>query len=671
MKNLLNFTLILFFTLGINAQIKKTDTVKKSVKKGRLIKLKTNPKLIKKDTEDKEIPKKYYSLNGSKSGVINAKNPKFSFLKNFKVKDNFSSISDTYGERSVTVISDDEKNSIETTVVDTSGKELEDGLECVNQTITVNANSSSFKEFVEEAVPTWIKPGVILNVTDFLNFNRRPVVAARKPITIFTDLNRNGSVTEIIENPGSISQIQTAVNNLNKGGNVMSNFAPEYTEVHNIDEFSFEVYGEYRNNIIGIETAASYANRNRKESHYYIVEVFQNMFSISVEGLDAEQVFVEEQPNMQDFLYVSKVNYGRRIIVVLETKFKLNTKETDLSVEIDRLFQDGGVEYNSNRLKVKNEVTIKALFYGGDPTTDYRLVGNLIESGGLNAGASLRSYFESLPSNSEQAAPISYELSNLNNERLGMRSVFTQNIRTCTPKLTNNLKLKVTLTGIQNIQTRDSQDRKLTDIYGLQQYIEYKKTRSTFNNMNLKSIPGKEQYPMFSNRIGVANEDGIIHTNQIINGNGDNTITVKQDRSLNPEQINNSLIFTITPNLFDESVNTRFRIHSWLKEYTKLKNGLNKNVNPKVLVDWAYIDVDLKKIIQNLMYPDSGMLFDKPYPDTRLQTGDSFLIEEGGTNVMMPLAKSKNGNALVGPIKLNLPGTETTAIAWYEFRLVD
>ena len=71
------------------------------------------------------------------------------------------------------------------------------------------------------------------------------------------------------------------------------------------------------------------------------------------------------------------------------------------------------------------------------------------------------------------------------------------------------------------------------------------------------------------------------------------------------------------------------------------------------------------------MYPDSGMLFDQPYPDTRLQTGDSFLIEEGGTNVMMPLAKSKNGNALVGPIKLNLPGTETTAIAWYEFRLVD
>ncbi|MGJ8743566.1 thiol-activated cytolysin family protein [Polaribacter sp.] len=670
MKKLLSISLIMFFALGVHAQIKATDTVKKSYKNVRLKKIKTNGKLIKKKPEEKEKTKKIYSLNGRKLNVVRPINSNISFLKNYEVKDKFTSISDTYGERKISIISDDEKNGIDTKVVDKGKKEENNGLECVNQTITVDANSSSFKEFVNEGNSDWINPGVILNVEDFLDFNRKPFIAARNPITISTNLTRSGSSKLVIQNPQSVSNIQDALNTLKKGGNVASNFSFDYSEIHNIDELSIGVYGEYRNNLIGLETSAGYATRNRKEKHYYKVEVFQNMFSISVDALVAEDIFVDKQPNLQDLLYVSKVNYGRRVIIILESDVKFTSKESELRVEIDRLFQGGVAEFDYNRLRIKRNLDIKAIFYGGDPDNDFRLVGNLIESGNLDANKSLKSYFTQLESNAEQALPISYELRNLNNDRLGMRSVFTQDIRSCTPKLTANLELKVTLTGIQNINTRSSQTK--SDSYGLQQYIDYKQSRGDIKEgtMNKQSIKSKNEFRLFPNRIGVANEDGKVHVNQIINGNGDHKIAVQENKIQNPFNINNSLTFTIKPNLFDETVNTRFRIHSWLKEYTKLKRGTKKNVDPTVLVDWNYIDVDLKVVVQYLLDPNAGMVFNERFHDTNLQNDSQFMIT-GTANVDMPFAKGNDGKSLIGAIRLNKPGTNATAIAWYEFRLVD
>ena len=44
---------------------------------------------------------------------------------------------------------------------------------------------------------------------------------------------------------------------------------------------------------------------------------------------------------------------------------------------------------------------------------------------------------------------------------------------------------------------------------------------------------------------GVANKDGIIHLNQVINGNKNNKIPVRENKNQNPGQINNSLTINI------------------------------------------------------------------------------------------------------------------------------
>ncbi|APG65532.1 hypothetical protein LPB136_09245 [Tenacibaculum todarodis] len=646
MKNLLSVILILFLAIGANAQIKKVNTKKKPLK------IKVN--------KDKKLQ------------LIKLKKSNLVFLKEFKVKDNFTSNSDTYGERRIKIISTDYEDKVKTKVTDVGSKEIEEGFECVNQSITIDANSSSFKEFTTQGIADWIKPGVLLNVVDYLDFNRKAITLPRQPINISTNLSKSGSSIQTIENPEKNSEMQEAVNKLKRNGNVASNFTFDYSEVHNIDQLSFDVFGEYRNNLLGLETSVGFSSDKRKERHYYKVELFQNMFSISVDALNAEQLF-EEKPtniNMKDLMYVSKVNYGRRVIIILESKFKLSSKEVELESQINRLLQGGEMSYGFERLKVNQNLNIKAFFYGGTTGDDFRALGNLIESGTLNVNETLKSYFNSLQSNSEEALPISYELRNLNNDRLGMESAFTQNIRTCTPKLTENLKLKVTLTGIQNIHTRDSKTK--ADKYGLQQYIDFKLKRGEITDltMNKQSIKERAEYRRFSNRIGVKNEDGKIHVNQVINGSKNNIISVQENKVDNPSNINNSLTFTITPSLFKEDVNSQFRVYSWLKEYTHRKRGAKKDVNPTVLVNWEYIDVDLKVVIQYLLNPNSGMIFDKAYHDKRL-IDDGGYMYSGAENVIMPLKKANDATSLIGPIRLNKSGTNATAIAWYRFELVD
>lgn len=660
------------FTLGVNAQVRKTDTLTKSKKAQRINQKIIKPNLIKKEKkEESQTLKPTLTLSPKVSEV--------SFLKEFKTEGEFTDNSNTYGKRVLKVVAEgnDYKDKFEVNVEDvksTKTESEEDGvtLVCMDQTITVDSNTASFEEFIGKGVSPWLQPGMVMHVDDYFNFNRSPLVARRNPITIYTEMNRNGgSIKKVVENPHSPSNIQSALTTLSEDGNVGSNFEFDYTEIVNIDQFSFDLYGEYRNNMVNFGVSAGHSKEERKESYYYKIELFQNMFSVAVDPLVAENVFVEEQPNLDEFLYVSRVNYGRRVIIVVESDLKLSSKENDLRVELNSLVHSAVMDYSYQRSKLSNQLRIKAFFYGGESTNDFALVGDLIRNGTIGVRESLADYFEGLASRSEFAKPISYEIRNLNNQRMAMESVFTQTIQTCIPEITENIKLKVTLESLQNVNTRSS--RTTHDTYGLQQYIDLKIAHNITEHTNVKRHNGEAEYRKFENRIGEPNAEGKpAQVNQIINGDGNHQISERVNRSTNfNANINNSLTFVIPPRIFAEGelkAEYQFRIYTWLKEYTRTKNVIGDNTEPKVLINWEYIDVDIKQVIHYLINPSSLIFDSKLYTDFYPE-GEVF-TETGASKINMPFKKGED-NTLMGAIVLNISGTNATAIAWYRFELVE
>jgi hypothetical protein len=652
--------------LSITAQIKKKDSIKAidNTTEIKIKKKKRNAILLKQPVVLRKIDSPIV-INGNKSTAIYDINTSSLVFKDIKFTDPYKSEGDVSGERMIEIISHEFTEKNETNVSNLGAPEESPNETCVKQSININANSKSFKEF--RGAPQWLKPGVILDIGDFLDGSQTAIIKERNPITISTTIATGGANSSVVvEKPHENSEIIKAIDNL-RHGSVPSDFQFEYSEIHSIEELGFQVYGSYHNNFLGLETSLGLESFNSKAKHYYKVDLTQIMYSLEVNGLIADEVFKGDQPNMQNLVYISRVNYGRRAIIIVESSMQLNSREMNTRIAVDRLIQGGEVEVGFNKIKIDEQNTIRPLFYGGETDVNFRLSADLIS--GANLTESFEEYFNNLESNPEFAVPISYEISNMNNQQLGMRSVFNQTVRSCVPKIKENIKVKVTFNGLQSIKSRHRKTD--NDMYGMQQYIEYKQWRG--DNAPSEDSGINKQYlnreiKKFSEIIDDECENGKTYTNKIIHGNVNHTINVREDNINRSPNVNNSLTFVVTPSIFDDGedtrVYTRFRFHTWLKEYTT-KN----NTKPAIIEDWTYIDADLSKIVQYLLDPNSGINFSQPFYDTRV-TANSLFLAPTNEGVGMYLAK-KGDRALEAPILFNLDGTNTTAVGWYTFELVD
>jgi hypothetical protein len=523
---------------------------------------------------------------------------------------------------------------------------------CTKETITVEIKALDFKAFSMNAKPDWLKPGIMMKAMSFIDgSNTIEEIKDRNPITLSSDLKIANPVFEVM-NPSKKSQITTAENYfIRQDGNpVPAQMTFYYHEVHSLEEMSFKLTGKYSSGMGMFSGSVGLNYGTEKESNYYMIEFSQNMFSIEVDGMNPAKVFVDPTVSTEDYIYLSKVNYGRKGVIVFKTNKKIEEMGLSLSAKVSGVVGSGEVKAAYNSLKSNSDVEMQAFYYGGSSAGVIQSIENSIKNGVPD----IISYLKDRPFDHKLALPIGYELKNLKNERVGLDNKLKQVVRTCITK--QDYKLKVTLTDIQNIDGRDGSDN--PDDYAIQQSIVY-------TSKGRDMVQSKTDFNKFPNTFKkctlVPN-----NVNTLICGDGNNQIHVRQNNKVsqrNTSQINNSMVFNLPYDYYADP-NASFKIHTWVKEYTSGKD--------KVLTGNTKISVVNIKDVMDALSGNKPLLQNKDLYDKSINvTVDNKAIkfDSFGNEVMMANIQDINGKIILDyPIIVGSPGAK--AVVWLSFELV-
>ena len=538
----------------------------------------------------------------------------------------------------------------ESNVLSSQG-EPEGSNNCVTENIVYNSNSESFSDFVLSSVPDWMLPGVFLKSRDYIKGDYNVYEEERNPIQLTINIPGSSARTTTINNPHKNGDLLTGINMLQTGNNYVSmSLSTNYEELHSKQELSFKLMGKYSNKVA--QVSASLGMDFQENYHYYLFEATQYMFSIDVDNFDKANIFKELNTDIlyNDLIYVSRVNYGRKAIVVVESKYDLKKIDANFEGQINTLVNKARLETSLSYLNEESNFKIKALLYGGSTVAGFNALNLSIEQQRLD----LSEYLSASSDDAKLAKPISYQLKNLAGQSMGVRSILNQTVRTCSPVINKDLKLKVTLTDLLCIDEIDNGDN--PDDYGLQQSIYYKANGEeiTASSTDYKNyIPNSECNNVLSYK-----------NNLLVCGDRfNNQIHVEKSRT-RTGNINNSIILTITPEQLNDP-NAVCSIHTYLKEFTTKGVGVFSSEDDKVLYN-SRIDVKIQEVLAHLLN-HSFENFTNSYYDNAITTRSDFYKYGTSGNVMW-LAPGPNGS-LEGPIRLGSIGEK--AATWINFEILN
>ncbi|RKF02834.1 thiol-activated cytolysin [Tenacibaculum lutimaris] len=533
----------------------------------------------------------------------------------------------------------------------TKEKDEKNNTVCVTKTMEYNSNSNSFSEFALNAAPDWMMPGVILKARDYIKGEYNVFKNERNPIKLNITAFGDGSRSVEVSQPHDNSNILEAINTLVTGENDISMFgAPVYKEIHSKQEFSFKLMGKYSNKIAAIQAEL---NIDFKENyHYYLYDLTQHMFSIDLNSFDKTKIFISNKDiNFNDLIYISRVNYGRKAIVVIESKYNLKEIAGSLEAKLNTLVHKAKLETDISYLNEESNFSIKALLYGGDTTAAFKSINASIAQEKIVLGE----YLETESDVATNARPISYELKNMAGQPLGVTSILKQTVRTCSPSINTNTKIRVTLTDLLCINKRDRGSN--PDDYGFQQSVEY-----LVNNK--EKIAVEKDIKTFSNE----NCNNILPYNENLLICGDINNQLHVDETLTRfSNISNSLVFEITPDEL-QNPNSKFTIYSWLKEYTDDK--------PLVLFN-GETTVNIIEVLADLLIlrqqQGNQILFDKTFYDTGVYSPSETVFKDYGLAWTTLWLKKTDRNALEGPVVLGRPNLNDRhrGAAWIRFEIIN
>ncbi|MFK7814208.1 MAG: hypothetical protein AB8B59_17050, partial [Maribacter sp.] len=499
---------------------------------------------------------------------------------------------------------------------------------CYMDNIKIDAKSSDFGLFGSS--PDWILPGVIIEASSFLDGGNKAVSSARYPISISSNIV--GSSAKVINDPSKFSQINNAISQIkSQSGTIAADISFSTREIHSVEELGFTLSGKYSNSLSGISARLDMNYGTKKESHYYMVDFTQKMFHVDVDLLNPALIFKDIKALNAEHLYVSRVTYGRRAIVVI--KSKLDFSEFNLSVQanLDQFVHKGELKSSIKTLSNNTDFEIKALLYGGTPNGAIKSIEDMLDEQKPN----LKKYLNDHPGDVRYALPIGYRLKNLNNENIGLYSVFNQKVKNCIATPAKNIRLRVTLTKVGNEQGRDNKgigNGDNPDDYGIQQWVNYK-VNGKFKQSNKSERKIKVNKPLLQ-----AKENTSTWKNRqiLILGDKSNQIHILEgDR----KTINNSIVYEITPSEYADKRAT-FRIHTWLKEYTGSED--------KIIANDEYIDLKIDEVLAYLLDPDNSR-FGSSYFNKQVKDVNGLFHAYGTARDVMWLKKDV-GNALAGNV---------------------
>ena len=652
MKQLILFFAFLSFVGTCDAQV-----IKKKDDKSRTVPIRTIPGRrvpVQIQTESKTIPvlENKSAIDAKRANTI-ARNLKY--FKSAKAGQTNSQ----GGERELKVMSQGFDAADNTSVTPSSSPRTTNGLMCSDERINTNLTSSDFKAFSLTGAPDWLKPGIILKGSDLVNgYETIEEKYNRSPITLATTSNKARTRTVTIANPKNKSSITSAESDLKSQDNARMGAMVDYSsyEVHSEQELNFKLTGKYSMGFGAFSARLGVSTQTSKKEHYYLMEFNQIVFSIEVDGVDKQNVFPDNPEVATDnYVYISKVNYGRKAYVMFKSEESL--QDIKVSADIGSRTGYGKMDVKSalDYLQNDKKVEIKAVYYGGGMNSVKASISALERreisvKDFLNASADFAPYL---------AFPVSYELKNLDNERVGMQSRSMQTVTTCVPVKT--LKLKVTLAEIQSETTSDRD--KYADFTVIQKVLYKAKgshktaADSRYNKYGGDCKPGGSttHWPGSVALIcGDVNKQIHVMEGKIRN----------KTRTASGSNINNYVVFHITPEEANDP-DAEFMIRTYVRENNS-SNDIRLNYDDEIT------QVAIKDVLSTLkgirtLRKDGGYPYDGAvYSNMQF---DHF----GG--LKMPLTRVKNDDKVVleGAIRARNRGSSLTdkAFLWIRFELID
>ncbi|MFV0593279.1 MAG: thiol-activated cytolysin family protein [Draconibacterium sp.] len=607
--------------------------------------IRTNKKLPSQKTETLDLKDVNKKINQAQVQNVQLPHDYFKLLK-------LGSSTEKEGERELTIVNDNFPELNKTTV--TKGATTSSGDEvCSKERIKVEVKTRDFKAFSMNDRPDWLKPGIIMRARSFIDGSSTiEEQYDRTPITLATNLRGASTTIVTVANPRKKSEITAAENRLisQNASAVPAQMYFTYHEIHSLEEMGFKLTGKYSAGLGAFSASLGIDYGNSKDNYYYMIEFHQNMFSIEVDGLQTNQVFTDPSVPVNEYVYLSKVNYGRRGFIVFKSAKSIDQLDVRFNAKSSGIITNGELKTAYNKLKTNSEVEIEAFFYGGSTQGAVSTITNSIKNG---SPSDIVEYISSRPFDHKLALPIGFELKNLENARVGLDNNFEQTVKTCIPK--RDFKLKVTLTDIQCINGRDGGSDNPDD-YAIQQYIVFK----TLGKEKKYSLRDINKFPDVIDNF--QNSSPVI--NPLAYGDTKHQIPVRQNPNINQRNrnmINNSLVFNIR---FDEynDPNVSFKIFTWLKEYSSTALGNNDD---KLLANNEVISVKIKDVL-DILAGIKSLREETPFFDTSIAANTKF-HNFGSGYLMLTQLQSTDNLILEGPIRVGSPGQK--AAVWVQFEL--
>lgn len=562
----------------------------------------------------------------------------------------------TGGKRSLMAVGDGSMNDVHRSDVRKLSDRNSSTVYCTRERLNLESKIKAFEEMPVGSRPDWLKPGIILKASSFVNGSYQiEENYDRYPITISTSNLRGSKTLVTIDNPRAKSMISQAENTLISQGalEVSANMKYQMTEIKSREDLSFKLTGRYSGGLGSFAASLGIEAGSQKNYHYYLVEFSQYMFSLEVDGLDTEAIFkTSNQVPYKDYVYISKVDYGRKGGILFKSKRSIQEYGATISAKSGfSAISQAQVNAVYNQLIDNSEVDIKVFMYGGTSSSAANTIVDAKNDGIPNIG----NWISSQAGDHRYALPIGFELKNLWNQQVGMDNSMVQEIETCVEK--RSYRLKMTLTDIQNVDGRDGGGDDPDD-YGLQMAVVLKAQGKVFQ-------PASTQINKFP---GAPCGFGDPSRNQIsgpytcwIGGGVNKQIHVRENRtSRDPFQINNTLIFDIPWDAYKDS-NHEMKIYTWLKEYT--------GSNDKVIHDGS-IGVELREVL-DVLSGIKALNPTKTFPDGQIAQGGYRFTDFGATNTLWLTNVPETGgkHIIEGPIKAGKAGEK--AAIWVRFELLN
>lgn len=466
------------------------------------------------------------------------------------------------------------------------------GSNCFNTRLSLKANNLSLGYITDNTPPSWLVPGAIFKTSSILNTKPTPTNDKRKSVKL-TALNIDGLGNSIVvENSERLSNLSEGVNQIFskvKNKSVSAIISAEYKEIHSLQELELFLNGSYSANfgLANLSGTISSSYKSSNEYHFYMVKVRQYLFSIGVDDYDFSQndFFSSSNVRKNDMVYISNIDYGRVVMVLVKSRLDLKEFEGGLEAKLNTLLSKSELKAGLKSLKFNQNYEIKAFFYGGNTSGAVESLLKTIETKNI----SISDYLRKDSDRPHLGRPISYTLRSMDGYDVTVNTTINQKIKTCIPE-GETIKIRITL---ENFECQVSGDSDEKDDYIFNQWIIYKNKdgrliRNSDISMNRNESDNISNETMDFIKVG---------KDIIFKGDNKHQFNVEEGHK---EPIGNSIVFEITPELLRDSY-SKFIIRNNLFEATSGGALSVKYPWESMTASSGKINVDIQSVVNDLL----------------------------------------------------------------------